>query len=77
MLIAYKVHLEGKPKEYILDSAPPAKGIAVENFYSHKPDKTANTNLISRVLRVFDKSRKPERIKRIWHTGLQGLKTAG
>lgn len=70
--IAYKEYLEGKPKEYILNSDPPSMGIAVENFYSHEPRETWNTNMISRALRVFyiNKSQKPEP-ERIWHTKLK------
>lgn len=61
-------HLENRPKEYILDSSPPLMGIAVENFGSHKPVKTGNTNLLSWVRRVFDKSHEPERP---WHIDLK------
>jgi hypothetical protein len=62
---------EGRPKEYILDSAPATMGIAVEKFSSHKPNKTGTTNFISRALRrVFDKSYKPEP-ERIWHAELK------
>ncbi len=63
-------HLENRPKEYTLNSSPPLMGIAVENFSSHKPAKTGNTNLIRQLLRVFDKSQKPEP-ERIWHTKLK------
>ena len=70
--IAYKEHLEGKPKEYILDSEPPSMGIAVENFYSHRPDKTGYANSISRALRVFDINKSQEsEPERIWHTELK------
>ena len=67
--IAYKEHLEGKPKEYILDSASPSMGIPVENFSSYKP-RTGNTNFIRKLLLVFDKSQKQEP-ERIWHTKLK------
>ena len=65
---AYREHLEGNPKEYVLDSASPSMGIAIENFYSHKPDKTGNTDSLSWVRRVFDKSHEPERL---WHIELK------
>lgn len=63
-------HLENRPKEYILDSSLPLMGIAVENFSSHKPNKTGTADFISRVLRMFAKSQKPEP-ERIWHTELK------
>ena len=55
--IAYKEHLEGKPKEYVLDSEPPKMGIAVENFYSHKLAKKGEPS--------FDS------LMRLWHTKLK------
>lgn len=57
-------------KSWILDSSPPLMGIVVENFSSHKPYKNGNKSLISRMLRAFDKSPKPEP-ERIWHTKLK------
>jgi hypothetical protein len=63
-------HLENRPKEYTLDSSPPLMGIAVENFYSYKQATIGNTDLIRLLMRVFDKSQKPEP-ERIWHTELK------
>ena len=68
--IAYKEHLEGKPKEYVLDSEPPKMGIAVENFYSHKLAKKGEPSFDSLMRLLFDKSQKPEP-ERIWHTKLK------
>jgi len=66
--IAHKEHLEGKPKEYVLDSATPSMGIVVENFYSHKPKKTRNVNILdSLYLAITD----PQEVQRPWHVELQ------
>jgi len=63
-------YLENRPKEYILDSSPPLMGIAVENFHSHKPVKNGSITFLDLVLRVFNKSPKPEP-ERTWHTELK------
>ncbi len=68
--IAYKEYLEGKPKEYVLDSQPPQMGIAVENFYSHKLTKKGDTGFDSLMRLLSDKSPKTEP-ERIWHTKLK------
>jgi hypothetical protein len=69
-LTAHLEHFDGRSREYLLDSTTPSMGLPVENFYSHKPMNKGNTNLLRRVLRVFDTSPKPEP-ERIWHTKLK------
>jgi len=66
--LAYKERLEGNPKEYILDSASPSMGIAVENFYSHKPEKARNIDMFDLMYRLFNKTKEPQRP---WHMALQ------
>lgn len=55
MLAACKEHLEGYPKEYILDSSPSTMDLPIENFYSYKSDGTWHTELQIRWLEVFVK----------------------
>ena len=68
--MAYKEHLEGRPREYVLDSRPPQMSIAVANFYSHKLSKKGDTSFDRLMRLLFDKSQKAES-ERIWHTKLK------
>ncbi len=67
---AHLEHLNGRSKEYLLDSSIPSMGLPVENFYSHKPARTGNSSLLRWLQQVFGKSKKTEP-ERIWHINLK------